>query len=132
MRQAIYNAIAALNLGTYAMSTELPWDNNGQPLYLANLKRIYVDVAAIRQEEAIDTLDGQGSVDEITTIRVYFVNDAKQLPSNYDALVQSIKEARTTPDITGVIQRLCQVDTRFESDRLVTEFEFSFRKYLTN
>lgn len=135
MRTAIYDYIDGLTasqMGTYSLSSELPYDSSGVPMYLKNFKRIYVDVAQITQEEAYDGLDGTGAVDEITTVSVYFVNDAKILPSNYDSLVALIKDARLTADITGVIRRLCQVTTRYEQDSLVTVFEFSFRKLITN
>jgi hypothetical protein len=119
-------------MGTYSLTTELPWDQNGNPLYINNLKRIYVDVDQIVQESGVNTLGFPGTVDEITTIRVYFVNDAKQLPSNYESLVTAIKDARLTTDISGVINRLCQVSTNYEADKLITTFEFSFRKLITN
>ena len=135
MRTAIYDYIDGLSSaqkGTFSLSTELPYDSSGVPLYLKNFKRIYVNVAQIAQDTLLDSLDGSGTVDEITTVGVFFVTDAKTLPSNYDSLVELIKDARLTTDITGVIQRLCQVTTRFEQDALVTEFEFSFRKLITN
>jgi len=135
MRTAIYDYIDSLSsttMGTYSLTTELPWDQNGNPLYINNLKRIYVDVDQIVQESGVNTLGFPGTVDEITTIRVYFVNDAKQLPSNYESLVTAIKDARLTTDISGVINRLCQVSTNYEADKLITTFEFSFRKLITN
>lgn len=135
MRQAIYDYIRALpaaTLGTYSLSSELPYSASGTPLYLKNFKKIYVGVDQINQDSQIDTLDGSGAVDEITTVRVYFVTDAKLLPSNYDQLVQAIKEARTTAAISGVRQRLCQVSADFQDDALITEFEFSFRTLITN
>lgn len=135
MRSAIYDYIDGLSaavLGTYSLTSELPWDQNGNPLYLINLKRIYVDVAQIAQEPNRNTLGFAGAINETSTVRVFFVNDAKQLPSNYETLVDAIKQARLTTDIQGVIERLCQVSTEFDSDRLITTFEFSFNKTLTN
>jgi hypothetical protein len=119
-------------LGTFAVSDELPWDNNGTPLYMSNLKRIYVDAAQSSQDAGFDVFNGGGSVDEITTVRVVFVTDAKQLPSNYESLVDLIKLARLESSTAGYIQRLCQVSTEFTGDKMTTEFEFSFRKTLTN
>lgn len=133
MRTAIYNSIKALGsaaLGTFSLSSELPFDASGTPLYLKNFKKIYVDVDQISQDATIATLNGATWVDETTTVRAYFVTDAKQLPSNYETLVDAIKETRLTSDITGVTKRRCQVSTRFEADALVTEFEFSFTKQL--
>jgi|LauGreDrversion4_2_1035121.scaffolds.fasta_scaffold724946_2 hypothetical protein len=133
MRTAIYDAIKALGsttLGTFSVSSELPYDASGTPLYLKNFKKIYVDVDQVGQEATVATLDGSSWVDETTTVRAYFVTDAKLLPSNYETLVDAVKETRLTTDITAVTKRRCQVSTRFEADALVTEFEFSFTKQL--
>lgn len=135
MRQAIYNYIDNLNkttMGSFSLATELPYDSSGVALYLKNFKRIYIDIDQVSQEAVFDAMNAAGAVDEITIVRAYFVTDAKALSSNYEALVEAIKSARLTSDIEGVIRRLCQVTTRFEADALVTEFEFSFRKLLTN
>jgi hypothetical protein len=132
MRSNILTYIKSLKLGTYSTSDELPWDNNGTPLYQTNLRRIYVDVAQFDQNSRIDTLGMSGAVDEITTVQVYFVNDAKTLPSNYESLVEDIKQARVQDYTAGYTQKLCQVSTAFVSDRVLTTFEFSFRKLMTN
>jgi hypothetical protein len=132
MRSDFIAYIKSLQLGSYRLTEELPWDNNGQPLYLSNLKTIYVDADQIEQIPLIDTLGSAGCVDEVTTVRVYFVNDAKTLPSNYESLVANIKQARTQSFTLGYIQKICQVSTSFVSDRMITEFDFSFRQLLTN
>lgn len=135
MRTAIFDYISAIpraTLGTYTLSTELPWEQNGQPLYLNNLKTIYVDVDQTSQEPLYNVLNFADPLDEITTVRVYFVNDAKQLPSNYESLVAEIKDARNATGTEGYVDKVCQVSTEFSADRLITTFEFSFKKLLTN
>lgn len=135
MRTAIYDYIVALPnavKGTFTTTEELPWDNNGNPLYLSNLKRIYVDTDQVDQDAQYNTLGYPGTIVESTTVRAYFVCDAKQLPSNYETLVSAIKDARLTTDIDGVTSRRCQVATEYSADKLVTTFEFSFNKTLTN
>lgn len=134
MRQAIYNYLYANRnqLSGLTLSDKLPWTDNGAPLYLQNKKYIYVDIDQITQEKLYDTLGGTGGVDEITLVNVYFVLDAKALLSNYEDLVAVIKTARLTTDIEGVIHRLCQVKPEYSGDNLVTTFEFSFRKLITN
>jgi hypothetical protein len=96
------------------------------------MKSIYVDVDQIQQQKLFDTMSGDGTVDEITTVNVYFVLDAKALLSNYEDLVSVIKAARLIQDIIGVIERTCQVRAEYSADNLVTTFTFSFRKMLTN
>ena len=47
MRTEIIDYLGTLNLGTYKVASELPFDDNGQPLYIKNVKRIYVDTDEI-------------------------------------------------------------------------------------
>ena len=79
-----------------------------------------------------DTFNGQGTVDELTTVSVYFVNDAKKLPPDYDNTVAQLKGARTAAGTEGYIQKLCQVSSSYQNDAIITHLEFSFRKLLTN
>jgi len=126
MRQAIWDHIDDLSKGTFTLTNELPWDSSGSPLYLKNVKRIYVNVDQVTEEVVYATLNGVCINNEITTVSAYFVCDAKQLPSNYETLVSSIRGAKNSTDISGVSRRECDVTTTFESDMLVTEFEFRF------
>jgi hypothetical protein len=132
MRTVIYNYIRALGLKSVTLSNELPYQTNGTDLYLKNKKTIYVDAAQSNQDAVTDTLDGKGAVDEITTVSVYFVNDAKKMLPDYDQIVNQIKGARTAAGTEGYIQKLCQVTVSYDEDAMVTELGFSFRKLLTN
>ena len=132
MRTVIYNYIKALGLKSVVLSSELPYQTNGQDLYLKNKKTIYVDVAQSSQEPAIDTLGAAGAVNDITTVSVYFVNDAKKVLPDYDNIVTQIKNARTATGTEGYIQKLCQVTVTYDEDAMVTELGFSFRKLITN
>jgi hypothetical protein len=126
MRQAIYDHIDGVSKGTFSLTNELPWDSSGSPLYLKNPKRIYVNVDQVTEELVYATLNGVCINNEVSTVSVYFACDAKQLPANYETLVSGIRLAKNSTDITGVSRRECDVTTSFESDMLVTEFEFRF------
>lgn len=132
MRDLVLAYIQANPVTGFTASTELPWDKDGAPLYLANPKRIYVDLAQTTQEALIDTLDATGVSEETTTVSAFVVTDAKQLPSGYDNLVSTLKAARLASTISGFTQRATAVSTSFEADRLVTEFEFNFAKLIDN
>lgn len=132
MRSVIYNYIRALGLKSVLISNELPYQTNSQDLYLKNKKTIYVDAAQTQQAPAIDTLNGSGAVDETTTVSVYFVNDAKKVLSDYDTTVTQLKGARTAVGTEGYIQKLCQVNVTYDEDAMVTQLEFSFRKFIIN
>jgi hypothetical protein len=132
MRSVIYNYIKELRLKQYVLTDHLPWEDNGAPLYHHNKKHIYVDTSQTRQESMFDAFNGQGTVDEITTVSVYFVNDAKKLPPDYDNVVDQIKGARLAPGTEGYIQKLVQVSSSYIEDAIITRLEFSFRRLLTN
>ena len=132
MRQVIYDYIDGLGLRGYTLTSHLPWEDSGEPLYFHNKKYIYVDTAQTEQRPLFDTLDLGGSVEENTTVSVYFVNDAKILPADYDNTVEVIKGARLAPGTEGFIQKLCQVSSSYDKDNVVTKFVFSFKKLLTN
>ena len=132
MRTVVYNYIKALSLKSVSLSSELPYSTSGTELYLKNKKTIYVDVAQSQQDPAIDALNGSGAVDETTTVSVYFVNDAKKLPTDYDTIVTQMKGARTATGTEGFIQKTCNVSSSYQEDAVVTELVFSFRKIIIN
>jgi hypothetical protein len=127
MRQAIIDGISAVDLGTFAVSSELPWDAAGTALYLKNFKVFYVDEPNTTESNLINVLcGGAGLVSRVTTISAYVTCDAKQKPTNYDDLVSAVQAVKNTTEITGVRSREVDVDTSFQADALVTEFVFRF------
>jgi hypothetical protein len=132
MRSQVIDYLDQNKVTGYTVTQELPWDSSGAPLYLKNFKRIYVDRDQVVQEPLIDTLDGNGVINETTTVRVYVTTDAKTVPSNLDTLVSVIKAARLTSEISGVTQRLAQVETDFVGDAVVTQFDLSWRQLIVN
>lgn len=134
MRTAILNHIKAnaKQLGTFKVSDQLPWIDNNVPLYLDNKKHIYVDTDNTHQLPMFDALDQAGTVEETTTVNVYFANDAKKLPAEYDSVVQAIKSARIIPESKGYFQRTVNVVNSYNVDVLITHFEFTFKQLLTN
>ena len=132
MRTEILDYFRANKVSGYTLTQELPWDTQGNPLYLKNFKYIYVDSDQIAQEPLIDVLNGVGIVNQITTVRTFITTDAKNQPSNYATMVSTFQNARLDTDITGVTQRATQVSTEFIGDAQVTQFDFSFRQLIVN
>lgn len=126
MRQEILDYINTLALGGYLLSQELPWTDSGTPLYLKNPKKIYVDVPEFINESILRTLSGTSINNEQKIVRIYFASDAKQIPSNYDTIVDDLKLAKDITTIEGVSRRECNVTKTFENDLLVTELELRF------
>lgn len=126
-RQAIIDAISDLSLGTFLVSSELPWDAAGQPLYQKNFKTFYVDEPDTVQTTLFNTLDaGPSLASQETTISVFVQVDAKLKPTNYDSLVNAVQDLKEINTIIGVRSRECDTITTFEADALLTEFVFRF------
>jgi len=132
MRQAIIDGISALTLGTFSVSSELPWDAAGQPLYFKNYKVFYVSEADSTENSLFNTLDAGIFSTKVSTITVYMVCDAKQQPSNYDAVVSGTRNVKNTTSITGVVSRECDITTTFEADSMLSEFVFRFTETKIN
>jgi hypothetical protein len=130
MRQEILDYIGDLNLGAFTTSQELPWDSSGTPLYVKNLKKIYVDRPEYTEETVIATLDGVTIENQTTSVRAFFACDAKALPPSYDDLVSDLRSVRDIDTVTGFSSRGCEITSRFEADVLVTELTYTFVKLI--
>lgn len=126
MRTEILDYINTLSLGGFLLSQELPFEENGDPLYLKNLKKLYVGIPEYSTEALIRTFSSQDITSETTTIRIFFAADAKSLPTNYEALVTDLKAAKDIDTIANIYRREVSVETTFESDALVTQLELRF------
>tara|TARA_R110001632_G_scaffold61474_1_gene148293 strand:- start:65 stop:454 length:390 start_codon:yes stop_codon:yes gene_type:complete len=127
MRDTVYSYIQSLNLGTFSLTNEMPYDDNGVPLYIKNPKRIYIGRAQTTSEPIVRALNGLHISDTSTTMSVYFSTDAKQVPSNYDSLVGSLTLAKDVV-AADVRTRTSNVATTYENDLLVTEVELTYTK----
>ena len=134
MRSTLLTFLGTVITGTdFSVTQELPYEGDGAPLFLKNLKKVYVDQDQTSQDPLLDVLNSSGQVvAETVTNTVTVVVDAKILPSGYSTLVDQIKSARLDPAITGFQQKSTDVSTEFNADRLVTEFVFNFTKLIVN
>ena len=128
MRTEILAYVQGLNLGTFTVSTELPYTESGQALYVKNPKRIYVDEEQIVSEPLIQALDGVSIVNEESTVTIYFSVDSKLVPANYDSVVTALKGAKNITTIDGVFRRELDVSTGYDGDLLITELAIRFNK----
>tara|TARA_R110000824_G_scaffold148309_4_gene318017 strand:- start:557 stop:964 length:408 start_codon:yes stop_codon:yes gene_type:complete len=125
-------ALSSSTIGTFTITDELPWTSDNTPLYIKNLKRIYIDRTQSDLDPILDTLDGQGIATEISTTTIYYACDAKQLPSNYDTLTSAIKDIRLDFGDNNWTQRRVTATSEYESDRLVQSLEFVAERVVNN
>lgn len=121
MRTDILNYIDTLTLGTYAKSDKLPYTTSGQSLYLTNLKTIYVDQPAYVEDPIVTSLDNVVIAGRVSSVTIYFSQDAKSLPANYETLVTALKNAKNITTLTNIHRRECDVTQTYNNDVLVTE-----------
>jgi hypothetical protein len=126
MRTQLLAAIttATSTLTQFAVSQELPWSQNGTPLYLKNMKKIYVDRE--RQEETmlIPTLNGGEVFQDDLIAEVYVAVDAKNTPSQLDALITKILSAKST---INVVNFGSESDYTVDKQEDVLIYTFEFR-----
>ncbi len=128
MRQEILNYINGLALGTFTVSSEMPYDTSGNALYVQNVKKIYVDNEQTTTEPLVQALDGPVIDNEVTSVSIYFSADAKQLPANYDTLVSDLKKAKNITTVSGVHRREMDASTEYQGDLIVNSMEIRFNK----
>ena len=88
---------------TLAVKTvsELPWNTAGEPLYLKNMKKFYLDQDQIAQATMFPTLDGTDVYENVTTVRGYFAVDAKNQPSGLSTAIANILSAISKTGLTN-------------------------------
>lgn len=131
MRQEVLDYINSLPLGGYLSTEEIPWTDNGTPLYIKNLKKIYVDNPEYVTEPLYNTFGSLRINQETTSIRIYLANDAKTIPSNYDTLISDLKEVKNITTIDGLHRREIDVNVTYQNDIMVSELEVRFIKIST-
>ena len=121
MRQEILDYIDTLSLGTYSKSTNLPYTTSGTLLYLTNVKKIYVDQPTFVEDPILLTMDGVNINGKVSSVDLYFSTDAKSLPSNFNTVITSLKNAKNLTTISNIHRRECDVSQTYQGDLIVTQ-----------
>lgn len=132
MRAEVLAYFQANPVPGFAVASELPWDSNGEPLYVKNYKRVYVDQDQVSQESLIEVLNGSGVLNQTTTVTAYVTTDAKNVPSNLSNLINTANRARLVSASAGQTQKTTQVSTELDGDAQIVTFEFSWTQLIVN
>jgi hypothetical protein len=119
---AITSAVSTLT--QFAVSLELPWSQNGTPLFRKNMKKIYVDRERLEQTTLIPTLNGGDVYQNDLISEVYLAVDAKNPPSQLDSAITKILAAKAS---TGVVNFGEESDYTVDKDEDVLVYTFEFR-----
>lgn len=118
------NVTTQLNSTSVGVSTELPWNSGGTPLYNKNKKKFYLS------EESQDIITLQPTIDETdvfqkeVTMTGYISVDAKTQPSDIDQVVARVINSRLS--IADNYIRECNMTTNIDNDLINYEFNFRF------
>ena len=126
MRAQLLSAItsATSTLTQFAVSTELPWQQNGIPLFRKNMKKIYVDSGIVEQTTLFPVLNGQDVFQNDLITEVYLAVDAKNPPSQLDSAITAILACKST---TGVVNFGNESDYTLDKQEDVLTYTFEFR-----
>lgn len=130
MRTELVDYFKSLKLKNFRISDELPFSQGDRPLYLKNAKTVYTDLRQVTQEQAFAVIGNHGVFNEVHTVSVFFTTDAKNLPSDYDAVVDAVRAGRLASmgATDTYFRREVDTTTSYDGDLLVTQFDFRFTK----
>ena len=125
MRAELLTALTTgLNTTGIAVSNELPWNTGNEPLYLKNMKRVYLGPEQRVDEDLIPILNGNNVKRRQLTVRGYLAVDAKNPPTQTDSAINLILTAKGS---TGVVNFDEESDYTVEIDEDVIVYTFEFR-----
>jgi hypothetical protein len=126
MRAELLSAItsATSTLTQFTVVQELPWEQNGTPLFRKNMKKIYVDRDRNEETTLFAVFNGQDVYQDDLITEVYLAVDAKNPPSQLDSVVTKILGCKLT---TNIINFGSEADYTIDKDEDVLIYTFEFR-----
>ena len=126
MRTQLLSAIttAISTLTQFAVASELPWEQNGTPLYRKNMKKVYVDNERMEETTLFPTLNGGEVFQNDFITEVYLAVDAKNPPSQLDSAVSKILATKSS---TGIVNFGSESDYTVDKQEDVMIYTFEFR-----
>lgn len=125
IRDTLITGLTA-NLATsnVSVSSELPFNSGGEPLYIKNKKHLYIDEDNSDVTELYGTLDGNEIYQTDTTVQAYLTIDAKNQIADIDSIVNVVVAERL--GVSGPHVKECEVSTEITLDYITYNFDFSF------
>lgn len=107
----------------FGISTELPFSNSDTPLYMKNMRTVFVDELQEDVTELYPVLDGNDVMQTESTCVAYLAVDAKNQPTDIQSVVANLLVARN--GVTAGI-RASDVTTELEDDVILYNIEYNF------
>jgi len=118
------NLDVALAGSSVSVSSELPWSSAGEPLYMKNMKKVYLDEDNITKDQLFKTLDNADIAQVETSVTGFLAVDAKTQPTDIDTIISNVLQSRLA--ITGQSTSEIEMTTDTQADTLVYQFDFNF------
>ena len=118
------NLSIALNGSNVSVSSELPFDSAGVPLYEKNMKKLYIGEDNISREPLVEVLDFNPVENVVTLVTAFLTIDAKNPIGDIDTITGAVINSKNS--IADQITRNCVMTTDFTADSLTYQFEFEF------
>jgi hypothetical protein len=107
----------------FGISTELPFSTSDTPLYMKNMRTVFVDELQEDVTELYPVLDGKDVMQTESTCVAYLAVDAKNQPTDIQTVVANLLVARN--GVTAGI-RASDVTTELEDDVILYNIEYNF------
>jgi hypothetical protein len=114
------------SFSNFKVSTELPWDSAGTPLYQKNMRCVYVNSEQTVTRPLIETLDLCDVYITDSQITALLTVDAKNPPSDQNAVVVACQAAVFA--VAGAINRNTTISTEITDDYITYSFEYNYSK----
>ena len=115
-------SLAAYN--QFSLSSELPFVAGNTPLHVKNMKTVYLDEQQVEVTDLIMTLDKRDIQQTETVIRAYLAVDAKNKPTQTDAVLTAIAAAKSS--IAPVVNADTLQSTEIQDDIIIYSIEYRF------
>jgi hypothetical protein len=124
MRTQLLSYLTTNLTGSIKTSQELPWAEGNNPLYLKNMKRVYLDEDNITVEPLVATLDSADIPQTVTTVRGFLAVDAKNRNADLDTALATLATAKGIA--TNSFRKEFDYTSSIEGDVVTYELEYRF------
>ena len=124
MRTELLSYLTTNLTGSIKISSELPWAEGNNPLYLKNKRRVYLDEANIAVEPLMETLDSADIPQTITTVRGFLAVDAKNRNADLDTALATLAGAKSIA--TDSFRKEFDYTSSIEGHTVTYELEYRF------
>ncbi len=118
------NVTTALTGTSVSVSSELPWESGGTPLYEKNMKKFYLSAASKNITQNQITLDNNDVYQTETTLTGFIAVDAKNEPSDISTIISGVLNSKNSVTDQFILE--CDMTTELLDDRNVYTFNYRF------